>query len=377
MPHQDDLVGLIERAWQLELRRIALSTALELASRKLAFYEGYVGSLDQASGALERVLRPAPSETWPAHAPALPVRAHRPRSAGSAAPSLGMSSCTTAATPRSDLGPPQAEQAAPCLKAEPDHEASARTDYSCTEQACSSAQNRPAMAFDQACDKVSVGSVVNQDVRQERLRLAQRIHDGLTQEVTSLVLGLEATQRAMAKDPLAVAEGLAQARQSARSCLSEARRFLAELQSEPPAATGLLIALQRLVEEFRQEEGLPVSFQWSGSYPDVSRDVEHGVLGVVQESLTNAKKHSRAQTIVVSFHFSADAIEGLIFDDGQGFNPVHPERAFSRGDAFGLVSMRQRMDALGGELRLDSAPGKGTRVELRVPLGQGTTFIRG
>lgn len=377
MPDKDDLMGLIERAWQLEARQIALSTALELASRKLAFYESYAGTLDKAAGALESILRPTSGTNGPVLSSAPIQQEHRLEGtqAGTqtSSPTVGprLSAMSPAAV---DLGQTLTPQANGRTAGSPEKKPSVQgADRSSAEAPSSTVAVLPQEATPQsAVDGAAVRAIVDRAVSDERLRLAQRIHDGLTQEVTSLVLGLEATQRDLAKDSAAAGEGLARARQSARSCLSEARRFLVELRSEPPVATGLVIALQRLVEEFRQEEGLPVSFQWSGPYPSVCRDVEHAVLGVVQEALTNARKHSQAETIVVSFRFAADVIEGMVFDDGQGFDPVQAENAARRGDSFGIVCMRQRMEALGGMLCLDSTPGKGARVELQVPLGQGT-----
>ena len=97
--------------------------------------------------------------------------------------------------------------------------------------------------------------------------------------------------------------------------------------------------------------------------------VEIQLMRIVQEALTNVRKHSKASAVSVKFELNGNELQVTVADNGHGFDLAHPR---STGwPRFGLQIMRERAEAVGGTLSIDTAPGQGTRVHMRMPLSQG------
>lgn len=130
---------------------------------------------------------------------------------------------------------------------------------------------------------------------------------------------------------------------------------------------GLLPAIEMLARDVETASGLPVTFTVSGPTRRLSAVEEIGLYRIVQEALNNMRRHADARSASVSVVFSTDSTLVRVSDDGQGF--AVPERMTELANAghYGLMGIQERVDHLDGELRLISAPGQGTRVEVRIP----------
>src|SRR6478736_6472566 len=209
----------------------------------------------------------------------------------------------------------------------------------------------------------------------ERTRLAREIHDTLAQGFSSIVLMGRSAEKALDDGNPAVArERLRIVRDTAAANLAEARNFVRALQS-PDLEDGSLVAgLLRLCEETEAEtaargaglrcrldvEGVPVELP--GAHQTV-------LLRAAQASLANVRAHAQAGTAVVTLSFLGPEVAMDIYDDGAGFDPsALPARP--DGSGYGLTSLRDRVAALHGQLDIESAPGEGTVVAIRLPLGQ-------
>jgi two-component system, NarL family, sensor histidine kinase DegS len=209
-------------------------------------------------------------------------------------------------------------------------------------------------------------------VMDERARLSRELHDGLAQLVAFLLVRLDTVADLVQRDQRAAALGeLERLRDVADDLYVDVRETIAGLRSRV-AERGLVAALRDYVDEFDERYGLPVTLETEGRAPPVPDLVGMQLFRVVQEALANVRKHARARRAWVRLRQPApDRLELEVGDDGVGFDPTPAPRAM--GHAFGLASMRERADALGGTLRVETAPGSGTRVLVTVPLepGQG------
>jgi signal transduction histidine kinase len=202
-------------------------------------------------------------------------------------------------------------------------------------------------------------------LRLERNRMAGEIHDTLAQGLAGIILQLEAAEETLTETPEEASRHLHQARRLAQENLAEARRSVWALRPQALEQGDFVSALTHLVHRLTQETAMPVELSIHGAPRPLPPQIENDLLRVGQEALTNALKHARARAIRVTLTFSAEAVRLCMEDDGQGFDP---ERQPSHC-GFGLRTMQERVERMGGHLTVASQPGQGTRVVVVVPLG--------
>jgi signal transduction histidine kinase len=203
-------------------------------------------------------------------------------------------------------------------------------------------------------------------VLQERARLAREIHDTLAQSFVGISSQLEAVAGELPEDESAARRNLNLARRMARHSITEARRAVVDLRSSVLEGQDLASALQSGIQIWTAGSDVVTEVEASGPQAPLPEEVEHNLLRIAQEAVTNALKHSGASKICVKLRVEAQKLYLRIIDDGSGFEP---QDAFSSmGGHFGLIGMRERAERLDGELRLTSQRGKGTEVEVTVLL---------
>lgn len=202
----------------------------------------------------------------------------------------------------------------------------------------------------------------------ERNRIAQDIHDGLAQQLTGIVLELEACHRSMRSDPARAEAQLVKATKTARATLADIRNYMFGLRAPSPGQVGLVPSLERLVVDFEQRNALPARLKVFGAVRQLTLEAEESLLRVAQEALTNVSKHAQAKQVEVSLRFGPAAVELCVLDDGNGFNAKATIARAPREAKLGIVGMQERLAALGGSLVIESAPGAGTRLTAQLPL---------
>ena len=192
-------------------------------------------------------------------------------------------------------------------------------------------------------------------VARERRRLARELHDGLAQELTFLV-----TQSRLLALRHGALEGIDALERTSLRALDESRLAIGALTR--PGSEPLDVVLQSVVEDLAERMGTSVRLRLA---PDVDAEpaLRDAVVRIAQEAITNAVRHGHATSVSVGLD-NESGLRLRVEDDGRGFSP---DRLPRRGSGFGLVSMRERAEALGGRLTVASRPGEGTRVELVVP----------
>lgn len=203
------------------------------------------------------------------------------------------------------------------------------------------------------------GSAALQAQEEERARVARDLHDEVNQSLTGLLLRLEAVREAAPPElELELAETKALANQAMRELLSLAR------QLRPTALDdlGLAAATAGQVEQLAARDEIEAGFEAEGDFSDLGGDAQLVVYRVAQEALSNAARHSGAGRVGVRLQRRTDGgVELEIADDGRGF-------AFDDAEGgLGIAGMRERALLVGGELTIESRPGRGTTVRLAVP----------
>ena len=178
-----------------------------------------------------------------------------------------------------------------------------------------------------------------------------------------MIVQLEAAEDAQAQNLLKdAAAHIERASELARDSLREARRSVAALRPLALAGKNLCRAMEELIRKMTVSTNLQAEFAVEGEPPQLPGEWEENLLHVSQEVLTNALRHARARHFKVHFVFDPRTIHLELRDDGKGFNPGR------RHDGFGLLGMKERVESMGGELRVVSSPGNGTAVFVALPL---------
>ena len=202
----------------------------------------------------------------------------------------------------------------------------------------------------------------------ERKKLAQEIHDGPMQELSSVILLMELYKRVRKDDVDQAEEELSRAKEQALDCLQELRHFAYDLRLTDLEALSLLEELRRYTVEYQKRTGIAVNLVVDGFRREIPVGVKKNLYRIAQEALTNVRRHAKASEVEIRLHCTEDQLEMSVGDNGRGFN-VHEalERAQSE-KRFGLLGMQERAYLMGGVLETESAPGEGTTLRVILPL---------
>ncbi|MFI1735383.1 GAF domain-containing sensor histidine kinase [Streptomyces acidicola] len=202
-------------------------------------------------------------------------------------------------------------------------------------------------------------------IAEERSRLAHELHDAVSQKLFSLRLTAQAAAALVDRDPGRAKGELQQVATLAAEAADELRAAVVELRPAGLDEDGLVATLRTQVHVLDRAHTARVTFTSCGvrALPAAQ---EEAMLRVAQEALHNALRHSGAERVEVTLERRDGTAVLRVADDGSGFQPATVRRA---GRHLGLVSMRDRASGVGGRLTVESAPGKGTTIEMEVPGG--------
>lgn len=206
-----------------------------------------------------------------------------------------------------------------------------------------------------------------QQVREdERGHLARELHDELGALLTAAKLDVARLKSRVGHDSPEIAQRLQHLTETLNSGIALKRRIIEDLRPSALANLGLSASLEILTREFSEQSGVQASTSVEAVQLDESSQLT--VYRLVQESLTNVAKYAQARQVDISVHGYNAVVEVSVRDDGKGFDPE-----IVKGSTHGLAGMRHRVEAAGGKLTVQSAPGKGTRVIAVLPRDAGAT----
>jgi two-component system, NarL family, sensor kinase len=200
---------------------------------------------------------------------------------------------------------------------------------------------------------------------QERRRVAEDLHDGPVQELVGLGLTLDALSAGLKAQAPEAADGVARAAASARDMVKALRRAIFDLHPMALEELGFSAATRALVQRL----------EWRGARVSLDLEAADGLsevhrtvaFRVVQEAIANVVRHAEPAAVAISARADGDRIVVEVDDDGRGFDPSAAARTRIEGGHLGLAAMSERAALVGGEVTIDSAPGRGTSLRLVLP----------
>jgi len=202
-------------------------------------------------------------------------------------------------------------------------------------------------------------------VLEERFRLSREMHDGVAQTLGYLSMQAERLERLLTEgrvEPLRAE--LSELRQAISEAYQDVREAIDGLRLSVDEPGGLVKALREHLEDFGRRTGLEVEYAGVEDVAGLAPEVALQLLRIAQEALANVRRHARARHVEVQLIRVTDHLELIVADDGRGFDP----RLLEGRRSIGLSSMSERARSIGGQLKVATNPGEGTRITVRVPL---------
>lgn len=198
----------------------------------------------------------------------------------------------------------------------------------------------------------------------ERRRIGFDLHDGPVQAMSAALLQLRLLENASGPE---LHEGLEAVSRLLSGALGEMYALVECLSGRSLDGDGLRAKLEACVAELARSDGLEVRIDIAGEEPAMSDSLQIAIFRIVQEALSNVRRHAGARRAVVRLHLEPAEVVCTVEDDGGGF-AVGAEAAKGGRERFGLLGMRERARLLGGRCCVVSAPGCGTTVGVRIPV---------
>jgi signal transduction histidine kinase len=199
---------------------------------------------------------------------------------------------------------------------------------------------------------------------QEKSRIARELHDELGQALTALKMDLNWLSERIPREQQALTAKLDAMQAMLGETVASTRRISADLRPLMLDDLGMLPAIEWLVQNFTERSSIACELNLTSPDLELQEPYATAVFRIVQESLTNVARHADASMVEVTIGRRGDVIILQVRDDGRGFAQAQPRKP----NSFGLLGMRERAYLLDGEVLIDSTPGAGTCVSVRIPM---------
>ncbi|MDO6449554.1 sensor histidine kinase [Oceanobacillus profundus] len=217
--------------------------------------------------------------------------------------------------------------------------------------------------IENAKEKQEFGLKIIEAQEDERRKISREIHDGPAQMLANILLRSEIVERTIRNGSMDDAiEEIKSVRKMVRSSLYEVRRIIYDLRPMALDDLGLVPTMKKYVDSISDYSKVPIEFSVFGEEKRLNSKYEVAFFRLMQESIQNAIKHSEASQIQVKLEIRRNSLTMVIKDNGKGFDV-----SLKKDKSFGLIGMRERVEMLEGELHIQSSPGKGTAIIIKVP----------
>ena len=203
-------------------------------------------------------------------------------------------------------------------------------------------------------------------INEERRRIAREIHDGVAQSLGYLNLKIkQVSDMVSSKNDVLAITGLGEIREAVQDTYEDIRESIDQLSTETRSLS-IVSALRNYVREFGDNTGIPVQFDVPKSFPGLSPVAELQLLRIVQEALTNVRRHAAASKVAVKLANTGESVEVTVRDNGRGFNLLTMEDA--PPGYHGLNIIKERAEGLSGSVNIATSPEEGTEVKVSLPI---------
>lgn len=217
-------------------------------------------------------------------------------------------------------------------------------------------------------DMQQLGISIIRAQEEERKRVAREIHDGPAQSMANIVMRAEFCLKLLEINPAMVSGELISLQQLVRLSLQDVRKIIFDLRPMVLDDLGLVPAIKRYLEDYKTQNNILVEFVFLGKDNRFAASLEVAAFRIIQEVLTNIKKHAQAQYVIIRMELILNKVNVYIKDNGCGFamDELTPR---SDGSGYGLMGIKERIQLLKGGININSSPGKGTEVSFWLPIG--------
>lgn len=198
----------------------------------------------------------------------------------------------------------------------------------------------------------------------EQKRLAQEMHDDLGQLLAAMKIDLSTLAKRLPPDQPQIAEQVDTLNDLVDAMVSSVRRIIADLPPKIMEDRGLFRALHLLGVNFEKRHGVVTQFELPKTEPSLNENIATPIYRIIQEALNNVAKHADATKVVIRLNWTESCLVLDVKDDGKGMG----QREMHKADSFGLISMRERVNALAGEMTIESNVGTGTSIRIALPI---------
>lgn len=221
-------------------------------------------------------------------------------------------------------------------------------------------------------DLAYVGMRVLEAREEERKRISREIHDGPAQSIANIVFKAEICKTVVEQDIEKGLVELEELKDSVRNTLNDIRKIIYDLRPMSIDDLGIVPTIEKLVSEFSSETGIRVTLKCDEPGEKVDSIIQLAVFRLIQEAFNNIRKHSDAKNASLSLEFGTKYLILIITDSGKGFIVDKVlESLKGAGKSFGLLGLHERVDNLHGEIKIDSKIGKGTVIQIKLPVDKG------
>jgi signal transduction histidine kinase len=209
----------------------------------------------------------------------------------------------------------------------------------------------------------------------ERQRIARELHDGLGPALASLNVRLQTTRKSLEQEHHPAAQEIQELAELAQTNIKDIRQLIYDLRPLALDELGLLPAVREYLIKYQQEHRLQVYFLVNQEELGLSTEMETAIFRLIQEALTNIARHADAQRVDISIQQDLQHLRVEIDDDGKGFDLNDALDRTQKGGHLGLWSMRERVKQLGGRIKIDSQPTRGTYIRVELPLHKNVVLM--
>lgn len=219
-----------------------------------------------------------------------------------------------------------------------------------------------------AAQKRNFASQIIKAQEEERRRVARDIHDGPAQTMANIIIQAEICEKLFEKDLDRAKEELKELKEIVRGSLKELRKIIFDLRPSALDDLGLEAVVRRSCSEFQEDTGVHTDFRIFGDRMRMDPSIEVTLFRIIQEALSNIKKHANANNAVIKLEIGGGLVNLVIADDGSGFDLNARTAGSEMQDHFGLLSIKERTELLNGTIHIETAPGAGTKIFITIPV---------
>jgi two-component system sensor histidine kinase DegS len=213
--------------------------------------------------------------------------------------------------------------------------------------------------------KQQMGMWIIESQEAERRKIARDLHDGPAQNLASMMIRLDLIQHLWDNDINRIYEEIENIKQMGAQTLGDIRRLMFDLKPSLVHEDDFCATLTDFFRDYGAKYDMDIEFITFGKRKKYDMSLEIALFRMVQEAITNIRKHAGASRALVKMEDNGRSLMLVVKDDGSGFDV---EKAAKQSESYGIIGMKERVELLGGEVEIDSSPGQGTQVIITVPL---------